>query len=387
MKKRIIAVIVSLCLVSLLFPVISRAAVMPYFIAVNDTLLPFDEDTMPFILGNDIYVNVTVFESLNMYSIISRDMERVLLYRGVETYLDFYPVRRVTVDMDGNALPWPSARRDQDRIYVPLRQVCEYFGLSFTYVEVPRGIIDSEQVMLVRIITSSYINDPTFMSINERAMRNAYNSYFAPPPPPSPGEPLPPPDILPPPTYNDVTIYISFYNISDESTYAIMDFFDVQAASGYYSAFFVSAADIGQEPGLIRRIAGTGHTIGIWLTEGTFDEYLEASAWLFEAAKVKTLLISASNASQIAAQTAAAHGLIYWEGPFEAVQSEELTLDDIIPMFPTDSGLAANILFPCSRDVAIVLPGVYSFLRSNEYTLERITETTQPVFAELIADG
>ena len=386
MKKRIIISIVALCVMLMLVPLVSRAAVMPYFVAVNDVLLPYSDDTMPFIVGNDIFVSVSVFERLNIWPYISENMVRVILYRGVDRYLTFDTVRRVTENQDGNILQWPTARRVDGRIYVPLRQVCDYFGMSFSYIDVPSNIISSEQVRLVRIVTDSVINDPTFMSINTTVMRNAYNAYQAtrPTPPlptptetPSPGITPPPPEIEPPPDYSDVTIHISYFDILDESIEAIMNFLDLQADSGYYSAFFVKAGEIADAPDLIRRIAGSGHIIGAWLDEGTFEEYLEISEWLFEAAKIKTVLISSGDASQIAMETADLHGLIFWEGVDDMTHSDELSIDDIIPMFPTESGAARNIMLPCSENTAYILPGIYSYLRANQYTLTRITETSR----------
>jgi len=380
-KKRVAAVIIALCLAAALIPAVSQAAVIPYFMAVNDTLLPFNDSTMPFVSGGEFFVSDRVFEgdSLDVWAIGSGDLEFVRLY-GAGKYVDFYTARAITMDHDGNTLHWPSARRVGARFYVPLRHVAEHFGLSYEILEVPRDIIPNEQMWVVRIISSAVFNGQTFVGLNRNAIRTAYNDYF-PSQSPQPPRPTvsPPPVIEPPPNHSDVTIYLSFFDISAGWAGGILDLLDIQETSGYLSCFFLSSADIADNPDLIRRISGSGHSIGIWLEEGGFDEYLEASAFLFEAAKVKTVIVSANGAVEQAMLMADENGLVFWDSAQSIVNYGNLSVNAITATIPRDSGVRRNLLFSCSERAASVLPGVYSFLMVNEYSVVRITETTEPI--------
>jgi hypothetical protein len=136
--------------------------------------------------------------------------------------------------------------------------------------------------------------------------------------------------------------------------------------------------DIRKNPGIIRKISGTGHTIGILLKQGTFEEYLEASALLFEAAKIKTVIISAD--VSILADTALfdANGLILWESSQSYVDYEAQLLGEITASFPQEKNARRNLLFSCSETVASILPGIISYLQERNYTIEKITETVAP---------
>jgi hypothetical protein len=154
---------------------------------------------------------------------------------------------------------------------------------------------------------------------------------------------------------------------------------DSQVASGHQACFFVSADDIINNQDIIRRISGSGHIAGIWLTEGTYDEYLEISALLFEAAKIRTVLVSADESTEEAIQTAEEHGLVFWGGSQNLAGYDTLTVTGAIAMLPTEERTRAKLMFSCTENTALVLTGLYAHLRVNEYMVEGITETVEPI--------
>jgi len=368
-------------------PVASLAAITPYFVAANDTLLAFNDSTMPFVSGRDILVPDKTFEGAGVWSVSSTDLELVQLYRG-NRHVDFYTATGEVYDQDGNILNWPAARRIGSRFYVPARQVCEHFGLTYQVLEVPHNVIPEERMRVIRIVSTSTTNGATFVGLNERALRTAYNEYYtpAPPPPtPPPPPPTPPPQPPPqdgdeqPPDYKTITIYLSFFDISAGSVESVLSLFDYQVALIHQASFFVSADDIKENPGVIRRISGSGHTIGIWLNEGTHQEYLEASALLFEAAKVRTVIVSASDAAETAADMADAYGLIYRDGTENLADNDTRTAANVIAMLPAEEESRYDLIFPCSGHTAMILSGIYTHLRVNEYNIATINELTEPI--------
>jgi len=390
MKRNIAVALLVLCLVAVFIPIVTRASVTPYFMAVNDTLLPFSADTMPYVSSGEFFIPDNVFGGgeLGVHATGSDELERLRLYKGSGRYVDFYTARGVTEDQDGNTLFWPAARRIGRRFYLPLRQVCDYFELRYEIIEVPRDIIQNEQMWIVRIISKANFNSPTFVGMNRNALRSSYNAYYAPPPSPSPiptgggtitTPPSPTVTIEPTPDERDVTVHLSFFDVFTGSAEGILNLLDIQIASGQHACFFVSYDDIRGNPGLIRRISGSGYTLGIMLNEGTFEEYQKVSELLFEAAKVKTVLVLTAESAQMDTIAEEGNSLIFWGNAHSLFDDETVTARDVTEAVLRQGGDRQNLIFSCSENVEAILPGVITFLRGNEYTLERITETVVPV--------
>lgn len=385
MKKKILIVIIVICIMAVNMPTVTRAAVVPYFIAVNDTLLPFNDDTMPYISGYDIFVPYWVFRGAGVWPVAAEDLEWIRLYRGPDTFVDFFVGRGEVRDKYDNNLSWPSARRIGSRFYVPLKQVCDFFDLTYTSLPISRDIIPQEQMSVIRIRSGGGVNDDSYVGLRRNAIRDAYNEYYsAPSPSPdppvvSPGITSPPPPVEePPPTYEDVTIYISFYDISAGGADALWELLDANAGFDYRFCFFVSVNDIYADPGLIRRISGSGHTIGIWLEEGTFDEYRKTSALLFEATKIKTVLVSASEETGDAMSAEDLRGLVFWQAARSIMYDDTLAVDEVTAIIPTDSGANRNLMSSCSVNSVLILSGILSHLREYGYSVSNITETVAP---------
>jgi hypothetical protein len=380
MKKAIPAIVV-ICIIVALVPLASLAVATPYFVAVNDTLLPLNEDTMPFVSGGQFFVPCKVFSDAGVWSLTYDEAGRARLYRG-SRHLDFFTTQGgLTMDQDGRVINCPSAQRIGNRFYVPLNQVCSYFELTYEIIEVDQEIIPNEQMSILRIKSNAVFPDKTFVGVNRLALKAAYDEYYAPAPsatqPASPptNEPLPPPVELPP-TYEDVTIYLSFCGVNAEGAMRIIEILDAPSASGYPSCFFISAAEIAKSPDLVRMISGSGHTVGIWLEKGTFEEYLNASALLFEAAKVKTVLVSSDETEVTAIYTADLQGLIFWGASRSFDADGDFAEEPVTDAIPTESGEKCNLMFSCTEESASMLPTVLAHLSEYEYTVARITETT-----------
>lgn len=392
MKKKIAVILAVLCLMALFEPTVSHAEVKPGFISVDDVLIPFTDENMPFIIGGRVWVPAKVFESLNIWSQGSEEEERVVLYGG-NRYIDFStrPGASSTKDHNNEVLNWPPARRVGRVFYVPVEQVCEFFGLSVDLREISSDIIQQQQMWIVMIMSGNITNRQSFiqnfMYQNRNALRIAYNAYYSPPTPPSPpvspGVTEPPPEEEEPTDFSGVSIYLSFYDTSAGNAEWIMDVLDIQAEFGNHSCFFVTADDILDNPGLIRRISGAGHTIGIRLLTGTINEYDRTSALLFEAAKIRTVLVSVAEDVLVEKTTDDLPGLINWTDSQDSVLVDERAwsdiLSDITDMIPRETGERYSIMLPCSEKTALLLPGVISFLMEYKFALEKITETSVPI--------
>ena len=378
-------------------PPASLAADTSFFIAVNDSLLPYSDDTMPLVIDGVILVPDSIFSEAGVWSVSSVEREQTIIYMGMSRLINFYTALGETRDQNNNLLNWPPAQRIGRRFYVPLIQVCDYYGLRYQILPVPDSVIPDRSMQVIRILSDYVLNGPTFIGLHGNTMKSSYDEYHAPPPvtpPDQPPNPLPNPQPNPQPAtdppaatvtepdYSDITMFISFFDISAGDAEQVLDLLDIQAALGFYYNFFVSADDIISNPGLIRRITGSGHIVGIWLTEGTDEEYNRASDLLFEAAKIRTVLVSADEAAETALDMAALKGLQFWSDAqrFTAGgENEELSVEAVVEALATESGSRQNLLFPCIKDIADILPGVYAYLWDNEYKITRITETVRPI--------
>lgn len=247
-----------------------------YFTSVNDTVLPLTADTMPVWSGNVLYVPYTVFDSATNGGIklgidtvsYSRTENTVTLY-NTRQFLRF-DLNDGTCrdDLTGEAFNAKAIIRN-NRPYLPVKTVCFFFGLTYSYNTISQGY-------LVRIKSDAVVlSDARFIeaagnTINLRL--RAYNQSLNPTPSTSPSVTPSTPSTPAVPSDNsgsatDVRTYLAFRCTEDDSageTAAILDALD---SSGVYALFLFTPQALRQESDVIRRILGTGHSIGL-LAEG-----------------------------------------------------------------------------------------------------------------------
>ena len=397
--KKAIILLLAVSVIAALVPMGSRAAVTPAFMAVNDTILPFNESTMPLFIGGDVFVPPAMFSAFGIWEFPNVSNEFVRVYRG-DRGVDFWIAEGIVEDLRGNTLNWPNARRIGNRFYVPLAYIASFFALTWDVIEIREDIIPGGETRMIRVKDGRAVfNGPTLVGYNATLIRNMHNAFFRPQPPLGPGgnivadPPLPPQQEEPPPTFENVTIYLSFIDLNNGDPRRVLDIFDADVLPDYRAAFFVTSSDIINNPGLIRRIHGSGHTVGIWLEHGTLDEYKQTSELLFEAAKVRTILVSAFETNIPARHMANEAGLIFFDATFcfalaeefseyaEAPETPEMpkvSEEAIIYTLPTTDGTRAKYRFAFCEELDLILPGILAFLDMYEYSVERITETTPP---------
>ena len=228
MRKMNVAIIIALCLSIAFIPTVSHAAVSPHFVAVNDTLLTFSDSTMPYVSGGVILVPYEILSIVGIWSLSSAGFDYVQLYRG-STQVNFYAERGVTEDQYGNVLAWPTTQRARGKFYVPLIQVCDYFGMSCEIIEVGRDVIPNRQIWLIRIISGAALSSSDFIARYRSEMLSAYNEYygFSQPASPTPSEASPSPPVEePPPDYSDVTVYLSFNDVTAGGAGGVLEMLD-----------------------------------------------------------------------------------------------------------------------------------------------------------------
>ncbi len=275
MKRRLAALLcaVALCFCSLNVHAINAGDV--YFTAVNDKLLlPLSLDTMPTWVDGRLYVPASVFDSsatgVDLGPYFRQSNNTVTLY-SLRQMLVFDLNRGIAYDQHtGENLSARAVNRN-GRIYLPVETVCNFFNLEDSYNYTQYGY-------LVRIKnTSARHNDADFIANAATTMSNNLQEFLR--SQQSPGTPVPPSGIdyptIPenpvlPPEPDDTPksqtqVYLAFRCDSAEGLSRILDLLDT---SGSRAMFFFDPELLVQQDDLIRRAAGSGHSIGL-LAEGS----------------------------------------------------------------------------------------------------------------------
>lgn len=370
MNRKITAIVIMLCLVLLMMTPAVKAAGTTFFTAINDTLLPLDNSKMPVVIGNLLYIPCNFFtdDELGVYCIPGGT--QAVLY-NTKKQLFYDTISGNVVDQDGNE-DYIAAVKKNGLIYVSVDQVCAFFGLTY-------DVIQSEPAPVVRFKKGSvyYYTKEAFISANKTKMQRLYDNYVG-----QSGSPSVTPEASPsPPAYPDISVYLSFYDVSGGGLARILETFEKIA---YKACFFVTADEIEDNADLLRRAACKGHTIGIFLTdltaESAYKEYKEASALLFEAAMVKTVIVTALGEAAAAAEDMAkGKSLVFWR-PTKYYDAEaKLTVAGVTGKLSTVKGTRESLYFACSERVSGILRPLLSYLSQYEYGVRRVTETSIPV--------
>lgn len=369
MKKRIIPVALALIFVLLLIPPVdSKASQYPCFTGANDTLLPFRDATMPAYFNSKLYVPASVFAEFGISSGTSASQNNLLVYRTSEKKrLNFFISLGHVLDQDGAIYEDVGLEIIDGLYFLPLEFMCEFFGLTYK-------LIANDPVSVLRIKDSTAVfNDKTFIGYYKNEMETAYSDYN------TPATPTPTPQITPPPAespaqkdFSSVKIMLSFYGVEGTHVSSILDILGEHSVT---SCFFLTAAEIAADPALVRRISGEKHMLGIRLENADLNEYTAAAKLLFEAAKVKTPLVTSSpDISEEVATLCAENGLLYsyasiWpeEGQSAAVVSAQI---------PTDNYASADIRFDCTSGTSRILSAIIRYLNEYKYSIQIPTETS-----------
>lgn len=368
-----------------LFAPLPVSAADLYFTAINDNVRPLTADTMPIWYGNVLYVPYTVFDSTtnggfklgidsasynrNTNTVSLLNLSQILrfdLNAGTcQDYItgEYYSARAIL----RNGLP-----------YLPLKTVCAFFGLDYSYTAIRQGY-------LVRIKSSAVVlSDADFIDAAENSINNRlrqYNQSLNPTPSTDSASTVTPPVS---PSDNtgstasptDVNTYLAFRYADGESTAAILDALD---SRGQYALFLFPPQALQEESGLVRRILGTGHSIGL-LAEGADLEQTrallaEGNRLLERLAYTRTAFAYVPKEQRTAL---AGEGWACWNetlslSPGGSVSSSTFSANTLRRL--KGRSKSTYLTIDGSLDAARVLPTLLSQLNSNHFTVSIPMET------------
>ncbi len=143
------------------------------------------------------------------------------------------------------------------------------------------------------------------------------------------------------------------------------------------AGFFLRAEDIRTSPETVRRLVAEGFSVGALLGGEPLAEYEEFSSLLFEAARVKTLLVSAESAEyeEDVGGMAATAGLVYWDYDVDGVQGGAgISYASMVTAYIEFRPERADVRIQCGERTDSCIASVLLFLQENSYTVRAPNE-------------
>lgn len=265
MKKAWRRALGGLLCTGLLFGAVPAPARALTLTAVNDSLLPLSDSTMPARLGGELYVPYGVFSQLGVSSSAS---DGVLNMSANGETLSFSPDEGYVYDQNLNSYATPAYSMN-GTTYVPVKLCCGKFGLSYSTLSVAGETV-------LRVTDGSASSDSAFASSKAVSIENSINSYkgisssdgssknggtTGGTTTQTPAE-TPIPKVEEKPTRKPSRVYLTFYGAPDKNA---PDILDALKRDGRTAAFFLPADTAEWTDDTVRRIVAEGHTAALLL--------------------------------------------------------------------------------------------------------------------------
>ena len=270
--------------------------------AVNGTLLPLDDSTMPTRMGGELYVPYSVFSSLGVSS--SSEGSVLNMSANGET-LSFSLDEGYVYDQNLNSYATPAYSMN-GTVYVPVKLCCGKFGLGYSTISVAGETV-------LRVTDGTAQSDSSFAASKSSEIENAINTYLGIPSTPSdqtgpssgqteaPGsqtetpsgqpEEEPIPEVEEQPTQKPASVYLTFFGAPNANTPAILDALN---SAGRQATFFLPVDTSAWVDDTVRRIVAEGHMPALLLDADSETDPAALTASLAAANERLTLLTGLS---------------------------------------------------------------------------------------------
>lgn len=395
MKRRVLALL--LCAALLAVPLGSASAETRLtFLSVND-LIPPELINTAVSWGGRIYVPWQVFANYGLgigYNYYGAAQTAYLYSYDLQLFFELNTGR--CFDGEDNSYSIP-AIYSGGAVYLPLRMVCSFFGLRLSTIG------GSEYGDILRVSSEAVLSDEELLRAAQNFMRRYYLLYNAPEPSPSPSPtptaapppvtPVPPSPsatpspapvptpapsptpspAVPPPSPTPLShagdlLTLSFTGLPDAAM------LDALAAAGVRSCFFLTAAELGRDPELLRRMAGEGHSFGVRAAGDPAADWAAAAPLLFETTRTLTLLLDAGTNIAEATAFAEAEGLVLCPAD-RATAADTAGAEWLAVSWLEAPGHALRLRLDCASLDGPALARVLQRVRELNYTVLRPRET------------
>ncbi|MCL2588502.1 MAG: hypothetical protein FWD84_03735 [Oscillospiraceae bacterium] len=330
-RRRLFCLFLAVLMLFTLAPVATASSGV-YFTMLNSNAPDsLSSGTMPFVRNGNIYVPQSVLERLGIS--VSRPAGELHLFSGT-TYIVFDLVNGGNVTSDGGSLSVSPLARFGTTFF-PVGStgsatgaLSSLFGINFHIVQTdPAPTVRLYNTSLGTLSHSAVLNNGELL-FGFEARYNTFTGNHtgetggstvgetpAPPTttPNTPSTPGTPDDDADEPDRPTGPVSLSFVGLTAETDTLL----DALRQSNVPAGFFLTAEDASLHPDLVRRLQGEGHQVGIYLSADAEEEYTAASEALFEAARVRTVLVTTGTGT--VAQDAYDLGLVVFDSAVRQV--------------------------------------------------------------------
>lgn len=296
MKKRLTVLMLAVALMAACLPQRAQADNRVNFIAINDTL-PSELVNAQSSHGGSVYVPYWLFTSYLGFTYTYSSSSSVVSLYNSESTLNFDLAEGKCYDSDGYYFSVSAIMRN-GAVYLPLWFVQRYFS-TFSYTT----LTDSAYGDVLRIKTGTEVlTDTEFLRAAESIMEKHWQSMTPVDDPGPPDDPVETPNI-----HEGTELSLCFCGLPDAAA------LNTLSTRGVKACFFLSADDVRSGADTVRRLVCEGHSIGVRCSsEDTAAEFEDAAGLIYEAARIRPILITFEGADADPATEAARElGLVY----------------------------------------------------------------------------
>lgn len=311
-KKALLAAALALILMAALLAPAFGTAGEVNLMAVNDRVRPVTVDNMPRTVGGVLYVPYTMLSTresgINLgVNALYSTTQRTVLVTDRERGISFDLQTNTAQDLDGSPVPARAMVRNAT-VFVPIDYLCQYFGtISCTRTRTRHGT-------LIRVTNSAAIlSDEMFVDAADNLLASSLQNYLeSAGQGGSSGEPVPSGGMQPSDPPSGAELYLALRGGEECGECAqLLESREVRAL------FLFTPEQLGEQDGLIRRLVGAGHTVGLLLTGKTAEECAaqaqEGAELLAAAARCPALVASAPGLDKEGRETLQKAGYALWE--------------------------------------------------------------------------
>ena len=371
-KRRVLPFLLAALLFFGLSRPVTASSSAIYFTSINDSVAPLTADTMPHWSGGVLYVPYTVFNARTNGIGVSLGLD-VSYNRGSNTVAIFNLKQILVFDMNNGTCrdeitgtTYNSrAMMRNGKPYVALNLVCSFFGMAYSYNQLPY----IPQGYLVRIKSAdAVLDDATFIDAAQRLLNDRLRDYtqslnpaetVTPTTPPTPSS-----GTSPGTEVGRTAAYLAFRCEGADGLPAILNALD---GSGQYALFFLSPQLIREEGDLVRRMLGTGHSVGVLALDGEEMTLMQGRLALEEAAHTRTTLAYVPDGARAELE---GKGWVCWRETLLLESGDAAELSRL----GARRG-AVYLTLEGGGDTAPALPALLRRLNSNRYTVSVPIET------------
>lgn len=298
MKKRLLALMLCLVLAAGLAVPAARAQENVFFTAMGESILPLNDETMPFLSGTSIYIPVSIFtgtvrKNLDISYTYNKTQNLVILYRGSQSL--WFDLREDYGRDHEDNVYYPGAITRGAEIFVSASLVARFFDLTYTITEVPHGY-------MVWFRKAGYpLSEDRFADAASYSMESRYADYLKAKAAQQAGQ-SPQEDGPQETEMEGKSIYLGL-----SATLNLTTMLDTLENAAVQGAVFFRPEEMEEAGGILRRCAAKGHSVGILvdaaLETPVEDQVLRANEALEEATCGRTRLVRLENPTE---QSAAA---------------------------------------------------------------------------------